>query len=253
MYPKRIKYTKDLLEPIIKSSFTWVEVCKKLGLKGRTGAQSHLKKKAESFKISFFHFTGKSSIKGRISPNKKHSLEYCYDGCNINSHTLKLKLISDGIKKYECELCGLEKWMSDEIPLELDHKNSNHKDNRLENLQIICANCHSLETKNRIKIKKLCKVKKEKIKHEKNKRFCINCNNEIFSKRKTCNDSCFKNHRNKNIPSLEILKDAFIEYKNLVKVGKHFNVSDNAVRKWCLKYNLSINKINKCYEIEKVS
>ena len=52
----------------------------------------------------------------------------------IPSHRLKLKLIRDGLKKSECEICGLSKWQGIDLPLELHHKNNNHFDNSLENL-----------------------------------------------------------------------------------------------------------------------
>lgn len=49
------------------------------------------------------------------------------------------------IKKvdYSCNDCGISSWNGKPIVLELDHKNGNNRDNRLENLQLLCPNCHS--------------------------------------------------------------------------------------------------------------
>lgn len=59
------------------------------------------------------------------------------------SNSLKRKrLIEDGIKEARCEICGLSEWMGKPIPLELHHKDFNHYNNDLENLQILCSNCH---------------------------------------------------------------------------------------------------------------
>ena len=51
--------------------------------------------------------------------------------------------MAEGIKDKVCENCGLSKWMGKEIPLELNHKNGNNLDNTLENLEILCPNCHA--------------------------------------------------------------------------------------------------------------
>ena len=66
----------------------------------------------------------------------------------IQSHKLKVKLIRDGLKKDECELCGISTWRGVKIPLELHHKNNNHLDNSFENLIILCPNCHSIQEGN---------------------------------------------------------------------------------------------------------
>lgn len=55
---------------------------------------------------------------------------------------LKQRLFDAGIKTRRCESCGLSKWNGLPIPLALHHVNGERHDNRLENLQILCANCH---------------------------------------------------------------------------------------------------------------
>lgn len=60
-------------------------------------------------------------------------------------------LVKRGLKKRECEGCGREKWTSKitgpevvDIPLDVDHINGDRDDNRLENLRLLCKNCHGL-------------------------------------------------------------------------------------------------------------
>jgi hypothetical protein len=53
-----------------------------------------------------------------------------------------LRLIEEGIKEARCECCGLSTWNGKPIPLELHHKDLNHYNNDLDNLQILCSNCH---------------------------------------------------------------------------------------------------------------
>ncbi len=56
---------------------------------------------------------------------------------------LRQRLIAEGHKQARCERCGGTEWNGQAIPLELDHINGRRDDNRLENLRLLCANCHA--------------------------------------------------------------------------------------------------------------
>ena len=64
-------------------------------------------------------------------------------GPRRNRNHLKKRLFDAGIKARRCESCGLASWQGQDIPLTLHHVDGDRHDNRLENLQILCANCHS--------------------------------------------------------------------------------------------------------------
>jgi hypothetical protein len=57
--------------------------------------------------------------------------------------SLKKKLLKSNLLKYECYECGLSEWRNKPISLNLEHKNGNNTDNRLDNLCLLCPNCHS--------------------------------------------------------------------------------------------------------------
>lgn len=60
------------------------------------------------------------------------------------TYGLKCRLFKEGILKVICDKCGVsDVWEDEHLALHLDHKNGINNDHRLENLQVLCPNCHS--------------------------------------------------------------------------------------------------------------
>lgn len=135
----------DLVKAV-NASRSWAEVCRRLGRKPATGSQTHLRKVATKYGINFAHFTGQSWAKNNRSGANKSVEEYL-QSTYIKTHKLKLKLFDEGLKERKCERCGNTHWMGEEIPFHLDHINRDNTDWRLENLQVLCPNCHSIKTR----------------------------------------------------------------------------------------------------------
>jgi AcrR family transcriptional regulator len=60
-----------------------------------------------------------------------------------NRSHLKQRLLSAGLKEHRCEACGITEWRGAPLAMALHHVNGDGQDNRLENLQLLCPNCHS--------------------------------------------------------------------------------------------------------------
>jgi len=88
-------------------------------------------------------YNGNQGSKGKSANNKKPASNYLkLNGPFINNTPLKEKLFEEKIKERKCEKCGTIMWNNLEIPLELHHKDGNKHNNLLENLEILCRNCH---------------------------------------------------------------------------------------------------------------
>lgn len=70
--------------------------------------------------------------------------EILIENSSYQTNKLRLRLLKEGLKKPICETCNNTEWNGKPIPLEVSHKNGNNSDNRLENLELICPNCHAL-------------------------------------------------------------------------------------------------------------
>ena len=92
------------------------------------------------------HFTGTQWARGRRVPQKSIPLEQILiRGSTYRGNaTLRKRLIEAGLLEPQCAECGLTTWRGRPLPLHLDHINGDHTDNRLENLRILCPNCHAI-------------------------------------------------------------------------------------------------------------
>lgn len=156
--PKKRSWTDEELIVAVKESKSYRAVLIKLGLIPAGGNYDQIKRRIRELAIPADHFTGKGwNVGGMFIPKPAVPVELLLvEGSNVQSYKLKTKLFAKGIKKPKCELCGWAAVAIDgRIPLELDHINGRRCDNRLENLRILCPNCHSLQPTHRGRNKKV--------------------------------------------------------------------------------------------------
>ena len=132
-----INIDKEKFIEVCESCFSMSEAAQKLGLHFNT---------FKRYAIKFNCYKPNKSGKGI----HKHSDR----GIDVNeilegkhpyyqTYKLKNKLFKFGIKEKICERCGLSEWNGLPIPLELHHKDGDSYNHKLENLEILCLNCHA--------------------------------------------------------------------------------------------------------------
>ena len=224
------KYTEQDLRKYVAESLTIRETLEKLGVAPAGGNYEVIKKAINYFKIDSRHLKGKThSFKTRpISEILVHKkLE--------NTSNLKKRLIKDEIKKHQCECCGLSEWVSEKIPLELHHRDGDRTNNTIENLELLCPNCHALTANYRRP--KITKAKKKQIKIKLKvlkTKYCEQCNKTFVAKKgiKFCCLECSSlNQRKTNRPNKEELL-ILVKELGWSATGRKFGVRDNAIRKW---------------------
>ena len=132
------------------------DALQKMGLRGAGGNYRFFEKYTGKYRVNTKHFLGKGWAKNKtIQKEPVRSLkEILVSNSHFAIHQLKKRLFRAGLKKPKCEECGWAKRSEDgRIPIEIDHINGNHSDNRLKNLRILCPNCHSLKPTHRGKNK----------------------------------------------------------------------------------------------------
>ena len=129
------KWTTEQLIKAVATNDSWSNVAKALGLS--RSSNSNLRKKANPLNLNTSHF--------RTSGYKPQDLTHILTNTtNIRgNHKVKLRLFREGIFQQKCYNCGITTWNNKPAPLEIEHINGIGTDNRIENLTILCPNCHA--------------------------------------------------------------------------------------------------------------
>ena len=144
---KKRKWTDQEFIEAVKTSLSYAEVLRKLDLKVAGSNYDLVKKTIKRLNLNTNHMTGAAWNQGNKYKQIKTAIKLS-EGLVENStwtstYHLKERLFKENLKEKKCECCGRSEWLNKPIALELHHINGIKDDLRLENLQILCPNCHA--------------------------------------------------------------------------------------------------------------
>ena len=226
------------------------------------GCQNDFKKRKVTSVIINCNYCGEQVFRNKNQRrSSKTGLFFCNNLCknkylaknkrwkkdNVNSHQQRKNIFFEKANN-TCQKCG---YNENKKMLDIHHYDHNHKNNRCDNLRVLCSWCHTKHHRLKEKydisliinyedmekeIIEFHKKRKEKAKRKEYKKICLFCKEKFitfYNKQNCCSCNCsnMKSRKVKNRPSKEkILQE--VEETNYCVVGRKYGVSDSAIRKW---------------------
>lgn len=141
----RKNISQETIDSVCSQSISRQETLKKLGLNPHTGANinwinNKLKNTNKDHWLGEGHLKDKTHNWASAKPLSEILIE---NSSYLWNAALKKRLLKTDLLKYKCYKCGISDWLGIKLSLQLEHRNGDHTDNRIENLCLLCPNCHS--------------------------------------------------------------------------------------------------------------
>ncbi|MFD7130351.1 HNH endonuclease [Streptomyces sp. NPDC059894] len=143
------KWTREVLEPVVAASTSVNDVLRRLGLEMVGGHHTHISRRIKAYGIDTSHFSPVVRTERQRYNQRRRTAEEVLSedtsthATRVPSSRLKRAMRELGVEEH-CALCGTEPvWLGEPLPLEVDHMDGNWRNNRIENLRLLCPNCHS--------------------------------------------------------------------------------------------------------------
>lgn len=231
----RLPFSEDDLRAAVDESECWADACRFLGYGIKGDNYRTLQRWAARREISTAHFDPRAGVRRSADTRRVPLEQVLVRHSTYMRGNLKRRLLVAGLKRPVCEMCGQsEVWRGQRMSMILDHINGVSDDHRLENLRMLCPNCNATLATH-------CG------RNTPRERACVACG-EMFAPESNlhryCSMKCWGKiaaKKYEGIPRPQTRKVERPSYGRLigdlsqmsmVKIGRKYGVSDNAVRKW---------------------
>lgn len=232
-----MQYTDAALIEAVSRNFTIAATLRELGLPRSQGAAyQRFYRDVARLQLSLQHFDAR---KANFANRRRTPLaQNLVPNSTSNGSNLKKRLLREKVLLPICAICaGTDRWRGAPLTLHLDHKNGDPTDNRLDNLRILCPNCHSQTAtwcgrNKRGNFPPKARICRCGAKKQAKSLRCIRCSNSELAK--------FKPQCAPKIPwpdgavLLERLRTT-----TYVALAAELGISDNAIRKHLAKHKLT--------------
>ena len=142
--PRTSKVTDEDLAAAVAKSFTMTEVISTLGLRHAGGTHSHYRKRVSRLGLDTSHWLRRHPGCKGVTQKSAESILVSRPGEPYRTKTYQLRraMIESGVE-YICECGQGPEWNGKPLTLQVEHKNGDSTDDRLENLCFLCPNCHT--------------------------------------------------------------------------------------------------------------
>lgn len=142
---RRRRWTDEELKEAVAGLYSMRAVLLRLGLRPLGSNYGTLRKRIAELGLVTTHWRGQGWLRGL--PNTFHPVrsleEVLQHGTTYPSTKLKRRLLGAGLMDAVCRSCGHREWLGGPIPLELDHIDGDVTNNTIQNLRLLCPNCHA--------------------------------------------------------------------------------------------------------------
>lgn len=218
---------KEEFAALVRNSTSYKQVLAHFGLQNKGSNFKTLRRRLLEEEVDFSHFRSCGEYLKAFQTAIPLEL-ILVENSDYNRGHLKRRLLETNSLKNECSACGQNStWNNQPLVLTLDHINGISNDNRLENLRMLCPNCHSQTSSFAGRNVKRTRVIKS----------CLDCGKNIGKKSSRCRRCNWIHmqanalHPTKIIYPSDLKLVQMVKETSFVAVGKKLGVSDNAIRK----------------------
>lgn len=137
------QFSINEIEQFVRESKSYTQLAIKCGY--NPNFLDGIRQMIEELNLDVSHFKGQGWLNGETYASTRYvPFEEYIKGKHVQTNKVRQKLLKEGIKKHICEGCLNTTWNGQPIPLEVHHKDGDKTKNDLENLQLLCPNCHAL-------------------------------------------------------------------------------------------------------------